>query len=92
VPKTFEEACSLMADVVTRDFLAFLKPFNSDLPEDRRDNFYMEREWRKFQNLKFEPADVRTIVVEADFVDRLKHEMPTFAEGVCASSDLKRRL
>jgi hypothetical protein len=29
VPKTFEEACSLMADVVTRDFLAFLKPFNS---------------------------------------------------------------
>ena len=45
-PSTEDEAVHLMASTFELQFLAYLKPFNSDLPHDHRDNYYAEREWR----------------------------------------------
>jgi len=45
-PSTEDEAVHRMASTFELQFLAYLKPFNSDLPHDHRDNYYAEREWR----------------------------------------------
>lgn len=46
-----QEAADLASSLITRDVQAFLKFWDVDLPEDHPENFYMEREWRKFGNL-----------------------------------------
>ena len=57
-----DEATSL----IERELQAFLKFWNVDLPEDHPENFYMEREWRKFGNLPLAPC-LREIVAPASF-------------------------
>jgi hypothetical protein len=51
-------------------FLAYLKPFNSELPHDHRDNYYAEREWRYDISVNFALSDVRAVVVHPDFAGR----------------------
>lgn len=46
-----QEAADEASSLITRDVQAFLKFWDVDLPEDHPENFYMEREWRKFGNL-----------------------------------------
>lgn len=46
-----QEAADDASSLITRDVQAFLKFWDVDLPEDHPENFYMEREWRKFGNL-----------------------------------------
>ncbi len=81
-PKSADEAIEAVCDVFEKDFLAFLKPFNSHLRENDPDNYYMEREWRKFGNLKFEVNDVSRVVVGRDFVERLLRDFPQFSDRV----------
>lgn len=46
-----QEATDEASSLITCDVQAFLKCWDVDLPEDHPENFYMEREWRKFGNL-----------------------------------------
>jgi hypothetical protein len=81
-PKSSDEAAIAMDDVFIQKFLAFIKPFNSELPDDDPNNFYLEREWRKFGNLNFVPQNVSSVVVGKDYVDRLKMEQPIYADKI----------
>ncbi len=63
-------------------FLALLKPFDSTLTPDHPENYYMEREWRRIGNMKFDREQIGCILVPRDYVDRLCHEFPMYADVV----------
>lgn len=81
-PSSQNDAALAMDDAFTQHFLAFIKPFNSELPDDHPDNFYLEREWRRFGNLRFQPRDVIRIMVSHDYVGRLQRERPVYSDKV----------
>jgi hypothetical protein len=76
------EAIARMDAVFEKDVLAFIKPFDSDLADDNVRNFYMEREWRKFGNLRFSDGNVSSVAVASGWEDRLKSDMPAYAARV----------
>ena len=82
IPTTPETAAHAMHNVFVKDFLAFVKPFNSELPEDHPDYYYSEREWRKYGNVMFEPVDVRRVLVAPGFEGRLAGEHPGYASKI----------
>lgn len=82
VPESAEAAMEAVDSVLLKDLLAYIKPFDADLPHDHPDNFYMEREWRKYGNLKFEPNHVQRIVVARGYGERLAAVYPTYAGNV----------
>ena len=84
-PASAKEAALAIDDVFTQQFLAYIKAFNSELADDDPNNFYLEREWRKFGNLRFQPRDVASVVVSPNYVERLKSERPIYANKVLAS-------
>ena len=78
-PSNEHEAIDAMDRVFTKDFLAFIKPFNSHLDQEHKNNFYMEREWMKYGNLKFCPEEVQTIIVaNNEYKNRLENERPQY--------------
>jgi hypothetical protein len=66
-----QDAVDEASGLIARDLQAFLKFWNVDLPDDHPENFYMEREWRKFGNLELAPS-LREIVAPFEFHDELK--------------------
>jgi hypothetical protein len=66
-----EEAVDLAESLIRRDFLAFLKVFNVDLPDDHPENYYMEREWRKFGHMNL-AMSLRCVVAPQEYHDRLR--------------------
>jgi hypothetical protein len=77
-PQNEINAIDQINNMVAKDFLAFIKPFDSHLDKDHQDNFYMEREWRKFGNLVFNPDDVVKILVAKGFASRLQKAFPSY--------------
>jgi hypothetical protein len=71
-----------MTSVFAKDFLAFIKPFDSHLTLDHPKNFYMEREWRKHGNLKFNPADVITVLVAKGYSSQLASDYSDYVGKV----------
>jgi abortive phage resistance protein AbiGi (putative antitoxin) len=71
-----------MHSMFAKDFLAFVKVFDCTLSDDHPKNYYMEREWRKYQYLRFEPGQVRTIIVAPGFGDRARTDYPMYAEKI----------
>lgn len=47
-----QDAVDEASGLISRDFQAFLKFWDVDLPDGHPENFYLEREWRKFGNLE----------------------------------------
>lgn len=66
-----QEAVDEATTLIERDFQAFLKFWEVDLPEDHPENYYMEREWRTFGNLGLAPC-LREIVAPSEFHDDLR--------------------
>ncbi len=89
VPNSPEETLDALHAVFGKDFLAFIKPFNSTLAPNDPNNFYMEREWRKFGNLCFDAADVRHVIVEESFVTRARQDLPKLS-GVVIPAPTRR--
>jgi hypothetical protein len=82
MPMSAQEAASAMDSIITKDFLAFAKPYDSELPEGHLDRYYSEREWRKFGNQRFDPRDVRRVVVAPGFAQRLAQELPQYSTKI----------
>lgn len=61
-----QDAVDEASGLIARDFQAFLKFWDVDLPDDHPENFYLEREWRKFGNLGLAPC-LREIVAPAEY-------------------------
>jgi len=70
------DAAAALDSVLTKDFLAFVKPYDSELPDNHMNYFYSEREWRKYGNLVFQMSDLGKVVVGANYIDRLANDMP----------------
>lgn len=85
-PTNFSQAVDNLTSVLELHILAFIKPFNTELPEDHSENYYMEREWRKYGNLLFEPSNVESVIVDDAFVDRIKQERPVYANKVISAA------
>lgn len=77
-PRSPEEANHLVESMLFKDFLAFIKPFNSELPSDHQDNYYMEREWRKYGNMKFDENKVTRVIVATGFGPRVERDFPEY--------------
>tara|TARA_R110000787_G_scaffold278320_1_gene387998 strand:+ start:1559 stop:2056 length:498 start_codon:yes stop_codon:yes gene_type:complete len=71
-PDNANESLSVLESTLLKDFIGFIKPFNSEINIEDPDNYYMEREWRKLGNIKFEEQFVCTVVIlcgyESDFL------------------------
>jgi hypothetical protein len=69
---------------VATQVFGFMKFYDESLPEDHVDNYFMEREWRRFGNFNFDAAKVVRIYVPRKFVERFRQECPEFAVRVRA--------
>lgn len=77
-PKGFEETSFALNDLFTRQ-LAFTKAFNSELPADHPENYYMEREWRKVGNFQFEDKDLKAVLLHESFASRFATDRQALA-------------
>ncbi|HKR60380.1 MAG TPA: abortive infection system antitoxin AbiGi family protein [Pyrinomonadaceae bacterium] len=88
-PTRSENAIREIDDIITKDFLAFLKPFNSELSDDDPGNYYLEREWRMFGCLRFRPNDVAHLLIKRGYDDQLIKDFPDYAEKLYIVTDEK---
>lgn len=77
-----EHASQSLWGAFGKDFLAFLKPFDADLPDDDPKYYIMEREWRKFGNQPFEERDIVRIFIANTFVDRFVEQFPQLSDKI----------
>lgn len=87
-PKNFSSAVAHLMSTLELHVLAFVKPFDSSLPEAHPENYYMEREWRKYGNLKFTPRDVVNVIVDERFLDRFIRDQPGYADKVISAAEV----
>jgi hypothetical protein len=80
-PGTPPEAHDAMREVqrrvlidLHRHYFAFMKFFDESLPEDHRESFYMEREWRVAGFVSFELRNVQRVYVTPGFRGRIERE------------------
>lgn len=78
-PPTPEATISALGSLLGKDFLAFIKPFNADLPDNHPENYYLEREWRKHGNLPATPESTNAVWVPKEYIQRFQADMPEFA-------------
>jgi hypothetical protein len=84
-PTSLQEAIIALDSVLSKDFIAFIKPFDSQLPDDHPNYYYAEREWRKYGNLIFEPSKVTRIVVDRSYLKRARMELPAYVDKIYAA-------
>jgi hypothetical protein len=62
--------------------LGYIKFFDSSLPEDDPNNYYMEREWRVTGKVRFKPTEVAKVVVPSTCADAARRELSEIADRV----------
>ena len=88
VSKDYRHAVSAVRTTFEMYFLAFVKPYDASLADDDPNNFYMEREWRKFGNFHFAPGGwverehIVHVVAPAAYVGRLSKDFPAYASKI----------
>lgn len=81
-PDSIDDLLVALNQILAKDVLAFIKPFDSTLDDHHENNYYMEREWRKFGNLVFEPDHVKHVVVAAGFGTIAAEAFPCYATRI----------
>ena len=81
-PGADQRAVCAADSIFSKDFIAFLKPFDATLSADDPNNFYMEREWRKYGNMRFKPTDVVRVLIGKRYESRIKTEFPEYKAKV----------
>jgi hypothetical protein len=66
-----DDAMHQASGLIKQDYLAFVKFWDVDLPDEHEENFYLEREWRKFNDLSLAPC-LREIIAPPEYHDELK--------------------
>lgn len=78
VPESPQKAILALYDLLTKDFMAYIKPYDAELPVADTKYFYSEREWRLQGGLMFELADITAIVIKAGYEGRLREAIPDY--------------
>ncbi|MCP3996607.1 MAG: hypothetical protein GY722_16350 [bacterium] len=86
--ETLEDAADQLNTIVAKEFLAFLKPFDSRLPHDHDHNFYMEREWRRLGNVEIQEAHVVTVIVPQSHYENAVAELEPFERRLRTVEDM----
>lgn len=73
-----------LEQVLKFDFFSFIKIFDSSLSEHDPNNFYMEREWRVRDRVKFQFKDVERLIVPKQFFERLGKVFPGSESKICS--------
>lgn len=81
-PTSIEDVISNIETTLLKDFLAFIKPFDSELTNKHPNNFYMEREWRKHGNMKFETTQVTKVVVAKGYKTQINEDFPEYKDRI----------
>ena len=76
------DAMEAMAGVYEKDFMAFVKAYDTTLSERALQNFFMEREWRRFGALDFEPQQVVSVVVAPGYLAQAKNDFPEYEDRI----------
>ncbi len=87
-PTDYSQTVKCLQSVFQLHILSFIKPFNSNLAEEHSDNYYMEREWRKFGNLRFKPENVESVIVDDAYVQQFKKDRPKYAGRVISAASV----
>ena len=74
-PQSKEETVARLETAFTKDFLAFLKFYDADLPIEHIDYYYTEREWRTFGPFPL-AVGLKEIVVGPEYADRVIKRFP----------------
>ena len=82
VPASPQEAILALHGLLTKDFMAYIKPYDAELPVADISYFYSEREWRRQGGLMFELADVTAIVMKAGDEGRLREAIPDYRGSI----------
>jgi hypothetical protein len=56
----------------------YLKSFDIDKADGDEDNFYMEREWRSLEPIRFSLDDILRIIIPSSFAIRLRRDVPDY--------------
>ena len=75
-------AVRLISNFLMSYVFTFMKCFHSSHPLDHPDNYYMEREWRLGNNLKFDLRDVARVFLPAAYMSRLRTDLPDYSGEV----------
>ena len=78
-PDLGEAPAQRIADWVGHDLLSYVKFYDSSLPDDHPNNYYMEREWRSVRSVQFTSIDVTRVYVAAGYDSRLEADVPDVA-------------
>lgn len=74
-PSSAEAAADLANSLLAREVLAFLKYYDPTLADDHIENYYMEREWRKYGNFELHLA-LRQVLVPPGYGSKLRERFP----------------
>lgn len=81
-PSSSGHASELLQDLVTKHLLAFIKPFNTELPDGHSEQYYLEREWRLVADFPFELNQVRRVFLPEAYAGRLRKDVPAYCGQV----------
>ena len=67
--------------------LTYLKPFDSQLVEEHKKNYYMEREWRVIGGFRFQVDDVARVIIPREFARKFREVMPEYIGQISFPSE-----
>lgn len=82
VPTTDNEVLRALKSVLEKGILAYIKPFDAEVPVVGATSFYMEREWRKFGYLRFDLSDLVVVWVAAGYKHQVASLYPALANQI----------
>lgn len=59
-------------------FLSYIKFFEHDLPDDHKENYYFEREWRIVGRLEFTVSDIKRILMPKSYARQFRKDFPGY--------------
>jgi hypothetical protein len=58
--------------------LSHLKFFDPYLPDEHKENYYMEREWRVMREVKFRHREIRRVILPEGYAVRFRRDFPKY--------------
>lgn len=81
----FLRRLQLIRRFLDMEVFSFIKFFDDTKNDNAPDNFYMEREWRILDNLKFKIEDVYRVILPKSYSKRFRNDIPSFVGQIIFS-------
>lgn len=78
VPKKITDEAMLAHQFLLIRMFSLVKAFRGDAADEDPENFYMEREWRRYGDLEFGIEDVCRVYLPKRFAKRLREDLPDY--------------